>query len=604
MKAPLAFGLRDSWSALAPGALLAPRFARRRPTVSATYRSPQGGGWIADRLVANTPLNAMEQARATAALASLRRLQVGGAFWGPPPTRLPRPGFILLRPQTPAGATAMVEHTLAAAAAGSVLVAMPDRPWSRRLKPRLERTGLTVHLGPCAPWPLLETAGAVEVEGEDPMGLLALAAGVDLICVGPCDLSGWGLSSDRAPVPSRGLRTLAQVAHAVLLTGTVYRNPFTGRATECEDVIAILGDWRRRLDLNRRIGCGAGMAIWKRSALSAMLSAPEQKLAFRRTAQAAVQTARARSGGVAVWASRRPPRLAEAASRAQIPLLYVEDGFLRSAGLGAEFTPPCSIVVDTVAPHYAPDRRTDIERILAETAFEPHLLARADRIIATLNQHRLTKYNVGASAPIGLPRNRRIVLVPGQVEDDLSVKLGGAGVGGNLALLARVRAMEPEALILYKPHPDVEGGHRHGAIADLQALRHADRIVRGHAIDSLLGQVDAVHVLTSLAGFEALLRGCEVVVHGQPFYAGWGLTRDVIPILRRQRRLSLQELVAGALILYPIYLDPVTRLPCPPEILAMRLAQAAPRLTLINRARRLQGRLRRALNPIWLRSVA
>ncbi len=463
---------------------------------------------------------------------------------------------------------------------------------------------MAVHLGPCSPWPLLEAAGALEVEGEDPMGLLALAAEVKLICAIPCDLSGWGLSTDRTAQPSRGPRTLAQLAHAALISGTIYRNPFTGRATECEEVITILSDWRRLLELNQRIGSGAGMALWKRAALSAMLSRPERKLRFHRGARAAVQTAKAQGGGVAVWASRRPRRLVEEAARAQVPLLHVEDGFLRSAGLGAEFTPPCSIVLDSVAPHYAPDRRTDLERILAETAFEPQLLVRADRIITTLNQHRLTKYNVGAATPIGLPHNRRVVLAPGQVEDDLSVRLGGAGVGSNLDFLARVRAMEPDALILYKPHPDVEGGHRRGAIADLQALRYADRIVRGHAMDSLLGEVDAVHVLTSLAGFEALLRGCEVVVHGQPFYAGWGLTRDVIPILRRQRKLSLQELVAGALILYPIYLDPLTRLPCPPEVLAMRLAQAAPRPTLINYVRRLQGRLRGAFDPSWRRSAA
>ena len=67
----------------------------------------------------------------------------------------------------------------------------------------------------------------------------------------------------------------------------------------------------------------------------------------------------------------------------------------------------------------------------------------------------------------------------------------------------------------------------------------------------LLAAVDEVHVLTSLAGFEALQRGKRVVTYGQPFYAGWGLTEDIYPVDRRTRRLSLDELVAGALIVYP-----------------------------------------------------
>lgn len=71
----------------------------------------------------------------------------------------------------------------------------------------------------------------------------------------------------------------------------------------------------------------------------------------------------------------------------------------------------------------------------------------------------------------------------------------------------------------------------------------------------LLMAVDEVHVLTSLAGFEALLRGKSVTCYGQPFYSGWGLTLDVAPNLRRTRRLLLDELVAGALIEYPIYLS-------------------------------------------------
>ena len=112
---------------------------------------------------------------------------------------------------------------------------------------------------------------------------------------------------------------------------------------------------------------------------------------------------------------------------------------------------------------------------------------------------------------------------------------------------------------------------------------------------SLLQAIDGLHVLTSLAGFEALLRGVEVTTHGVPFYAGWGLTRDLQQVPRRRNRaLPLNALAAGVLLLYPKYLDPVTGLPCTPEILIRRLSeQKRPQETWLTRLRHLQGKLRR-----------
>ena len=53
---------------------------------------------------------------------------------------------------------------------------------------------------------------------------------------------------------------------------------------------------------------------------------------------------------------------------------------------------------------------------------------------------------------------------------------------------------------------------------------------------------------------------------------------------------SLDELVAGALILYPRYRDPATGLPCPPEVLLERLAVgAAPRRPRLPRALAARG---------------
>jgi capsular polysaccharide export protein len=160
----------------------------------------------------------------------------------------------------------------------------------------------------------------------------------------------------------------------------------------------------------------------------------------------------------------------------------------------------------------------------------------------------------------------------------------------NLGLLQAVRAAHPDAFIAFKPHPDVEAGYRRGRLPPGEAARLADQVLDHAPMAPLLSQVDAVHTLTSLTGFEALLRGVAVTCWGQPFYAGWGLTEDRAPVARRVRRLTLDQLVAGALLLYPRYQDPVTELPTTPEALLDRLAEPAPwRGGLLGRLRRWQG---------------
>jgi capsular polysaccharide export protein len=136
-------------------------------------------------------------------------------------------------------------------------------------------------------------------------------------------------------------------------------------------------------------------------------------------------------------------------------------------------------------------------------------------------------------------------------------------------------------------------------------LQFADLIVERAPMAPLIEAVDEVHTITSLAGFEALLRGRRVVVHGQPFYAGWGLTEDLAPLSRRGRTLSLEALAAGVLLLYPRYFDPVTELPCTAEITLDRLADPALwQPTALIRARRAQGRMLARIANWRMRGVA
>lgn len=169
-----------------------------------------------------------------------------------------------------------------------------------------------------------------------------------------------------------------------------------------------------------------------------------------------------------------------------------------------------------------------------------------------------------------LPPGRRI-LVPGQVEDDASILTGAGAIRTNRDLLRIARTAHPEAVIIYKPHPDVEAGLRTGDVGDISGL--ADLVAENADPLALLDAVDEVWTMTSLLGFEALLRGLKVTTLGAPFYAGWGLTSDRgnVPE-RRSARPGLLGLVHASLIDYPRYFDPVTGLPCPVEVAVERLA--------------------------------
>lgn len=249
--------------------------------------------------------------------------------------------------------------------------------------------------------------------------------------------------------------------------------------------------------------------------------------------------------------------------------VQVEDGFLRSAGLGAALVPPLSLVTDRKGIYYDASRTSDLEALIAQRAdLRPGQAARVRALIRTLTQAGLSKYNLSSNTPPSLPAGRR-VLVVGQVEDDASIRLAAGRINTNAALLAAARAAEPDATLIYKPHPDVEAGLRPGAI-DAAA---ADHVISGTDIAALLGHVSGVWTMTSLTGFEALLRGVPVTVTGAPFYAGWGLTTDIGDVpARRQAEVTLEGLVHAALIDYPRYRDPVSDLPCTVETVAARLA--------------------------------
>ena len=417
---------------------------------------------------------------------------------------------------------------------------------------------ITLLSAPVSPRALLEGAVAVYTVSSQ-MGFEAILAGHRPHVFGQPFYAGWGLSEDFTPVTRRQRRlTRAQLFAAAMILYPVWYDPCRDRLCPLDEAISALEAQVRAWREDRHGWQASGMRLWKRGAINGF---------FGGVTPVRFRDGPARDGRRAmVWAAK--------ADTAPDGAVRVEDGFLRSRGLGADLVPPLSLVCDDLGIYYDPSRDSRLERMIAaRAALRPDQAARARALMASLVARGVSKYNLGQDAPDlrALAAGRRVLLVPGQVEDDASIRLGAGDVRTNAALLAAARAGNPDAFVVYKPHPDVEAGLRPGALPEAEGI--ADLVVTGADPAALMSQVDAVWTMTSLLGFEALIRGRQVVTLGAPFYAGWGLTDHRGPALpRRQAHVTLEGLVHAALIDYPRYRDPVSGLPCPVEVAVERLA--------------------------------
>ncbi|GEO85674.1 MULTISPECIES: capsular polysaccharide biosynthesis protein [Alphaproteobacteria] len=265
---------------------------------------------------------------------------------------------------------------------------------------------------------------------------------------------------------------------------------------------------------------------------------------------------------VIVWGPNLPAAAERFCAERNIPVHFVEDGFLRSVGGSAGQSAPFSLTIDRQRPFFDSRGPSDLEDLLNAYDFDadPGLIERAGAGIAQMLRLRIGKYGGQPSKGVAdLPGGTgRRVLVVGQVESDASIRYGAAMPILNNDLVRLAAKENPDATILYKPHPDVLGGVRKASSdpAEVADLSHV--LTAPVALSDVLDEVDHVYTITSLAGFEALMRGKRVTVSGSPFYSGWGLTDDRQPNPRRVRVLSLEALFAGVYLLYPRYFDPRT----------------------------------------------
>lgn len=402
---------------------------------------------------------------------------------------------------------------------------------------------LLVHDGNDHPSAWIKAADHVVVMSSQ-MGFEALVHGTPVTCWGTPFYAGRGLTRDMGAQPGYQRRAcdLEQLVGAACIVAPTSFHPATMALGEAEDVVEHLVAHRTALRQDPPTAIAVGFSPRKRKALARFM--PHTRWVDGDEAPEGTP--------VVAWGMAKIPPALQGRK-----VLRVEDGFLRSKGLGAALVPALSWTIDSTGGIFYDPRRPSAmsEAALAYTGTGTQA-DDAAAVRARLLAARATKYNL-AEAPASFDaQGRTTVLVVGQVEQDASLRCGGGPIQSNAALLAAARAAWPEAFLVYRPHPDVVQGLRPG---DWQADGALADAVEPHAGTlALIEACDRVAVMTSQMGFEALLRGKPVTCFGTPFYAGWGLTDDRGPMAVGRAPRHLDALIWAAYVAVPRYVSPQT----------------------------------------------
>lgn len=456
---------------------------------------------------------------------------------------------------------------------------------------------------PCNPIALIRQAQAVYTVSSH-MGFEALMLGKRVHNFGVNWYAGFGLTDDdfvkNTSMYQNLIRhyqalnitkaSLTQLFYASYVQYSHYANPATGRACDIETVMEYLitnRDWQNRLGRELFV---CDFSRWKVPFVRGFLGFDKVNLTIKpktkwwfflpysvnekraKRADSKIFDTLSNTTNYVVWGQKSKRLLKDKLAKRGMTnstIWCMEDGFIRSNGLGATLIAPLSVVMDDVGIYFDATTPSRLEQILNSICLTGDEIQRAKDLHHLLLTKRVSKYNIPTKNHDfirqinALKSNHSIRLVVGQVEDDASIQTCTSVIKKNSELLARVRADFPDDVIIYKPHPDVEAGLRVGK-ADNHHL--ADIIAHDVAMPDCLDVCDVVHTISSLTGFEALLRDKKVVCYGLPFYAGFGLTDDVVEpdntskinALNRRIRsnlptLTLDELIYGTLISYPVY---------------------------------------------------
>ena len=402
---------------------------------------------------------------------------------------------------------------------------------------------------------LIESSSAVCVVTSQ-VGFEALIYGKDVHVFGRPFYSGLGLTIDHNINNQEFINniTLEQLVFSSLVKYQICIDPRTHRKCEIEEIMQYIHYTREASKFFPQDLEAINLTPWKARQINRFVyPVTGKRVKFFKSFKSKMKN-------IIVWGKNK--RIEKNISKVD-EFISVEDGFIRSVGLGGDLYPPLSLLFDKKGIHYDASRASDLEDQLQNSDVTYNEIMRAKKIVESIVKFKISKYNLRLTKKINLPKdslNKEIIGVLGQVESDNSIIYGVPNntiQKTNFALVEQVRKDYPNSYIIYKPHPDTESGLRAKGIDDDSIKFKADLIAYKTSLEDLFNKVDRVAVFTSLGGFEALIRGISVTTYGLPFYAGWGLTKDYLEdhiwAKRRTRKLTTEELIFIALIKYPFY---------------------------------------------------
>ncbi|OTQ71671.1 MULTISPECIES: capsular polysaccharide biosynthesis protein [unclassified Gilliamella] len=409
------------------------------------------------------------------------------------------------------------------------------------------------------------------------MGFEALLIGKPVITFGLPWYAGWGVTDDRNEkindLKRNDRRTHASILElftAAYMLYCNYINPYTGKQGTIFDVINYLNKIKVLNNKLRGTINLIGFSFWKKRILLPYLQLPSIKLSYHSIKQFIKivndrnQKLKIQNQKLLIWGQGKKKLLSFIN---HFKPIRIEDGFVRSLGLGSNLNMPYSLVFDELGIYFNSNNISELEFLLANKQLTKAQIQKGQNIRYLLIKTRLGKYNVGQNMRIRPDNDKKIILIPGQVEDDASILYGSPIIKTNIDLIKIVRKNNPNDYIIYKPHPDVLSGNRKGMVDSTEINKYVDEIIEFVDIIDCIEQIDEIHTMTSLAGFEALIRDKKVICYGQPFYSSWGLTIDKYPVSRRVRNLTLDELIYIVMYEYAVYIHPDSLEFTEPEIL-------------------------------------
>lgn len=328
-------------------------------------RVPPFPGKRTGGMTGSRPRSTLDRASLSEILEGLRSARVGGTYWARQPILPPAP-YIVLRANSTAQAAEMLAQAQRRQDTPGLMLWLPQ---GIALEEAPE--GCVVVLGDADPWHMLSGATALWADGEDEAAFIAAVLGVRLRL--------FGTERRFAPLAEGGTEALEIIARQLLLEPD-WTDPFTGAPCPVERIIGYCAEWRRLIDANRPIAAAFGFGEWKKETVDALLwGGTQAHTAFMPAKPDRLDTLPP-DAAVALWKARVPAPFLAACEASPHPVHEVEDGFIRSVGLGADCVPPLSIIVDPVGVHYDPSGPSGLENLLAQHTFAPELLERAPAV--------------------------------------------------------------------------------------------------------------------------------------------------------------------------------------------------------------------------------